>query len=303
MDNVRKIKYGAHVAIDENINFPALEFLSSTGAFVAQVFLHTPYKYFDMGYWTKDRKEAFKDKITTLGMDVYAHTSFFINLASPNHRIWSLSLKSVSEDMKLAEELGIKGVVTHVGSHTKESTLEQGLLKVQQAIKLLLGGSSTPQLLLENGAGKGTAVANDLELMERIINEAQASPSRLGIALDTAHAWGRGLDFRNPESMLNFKNRYGRYIKLVHFNNPDKGVLCGSGRDRHRSTLIDGEIDFNIMKDIAEFFLALGIPMVLERPCDKEEFIDNQVLAADLETLCKLSTLTIKEELCHELGK
>jgi deoxyribonuclease-4 len=50
-----------------------------------------------------------------------AHTSYLINLASPDDALWRKSVDAAQEELRRAEALGLDGVVMHPGSYVSSS--------------------------------------------------------------------------------------------------------------------------------------------------------------------------------------
>lgn len=234
-----------------------------------QIFAHTPYKYFVSSgfHFPEDEVRAFKE--LTKDITVVIHTCFIMNLASPKPQIYNVSKKSLLEDCYIADLLGAKYVVTHSGSFTEASTLSEGIDRIRQALIYVLTKVPNVTILLENSAGKGTAVgSNFFNLSEVIDGLDDEMKSRVGIAFDTAHAWGAGYDFTNELALQNIKLILPS-IKVVHFNMPDPTVACGSGRDRHKVDITSGAFPLVFMQSLFNLFRHL--PLILERPFNKEE--------------------------------
>ncbi len=93
--------------------------------------------------------------------------------------------------------------------------------------------------MLENSAGGGYTLGVDLDELTEIADALAArgiDDARTGFCLDTAHAWGAGIDLSEPETVDAFLRAFDARIGLerlvmVHLN--DSKVERGSLMDRH----------------------------------------------------------------------
>jgi hypothetical protein len=100
-------------------------------------------------------------------------------------------------------------------------------------------GSAPPSIALENSAGGGFGLGVDLDELTAIadaLGVAGVPAERIGFCLDTAHAWGAGLDLSDPDAIDRFVDDFDRRIglerlKLIHLN--DSRSERGSRTDRH----------------------------------------------------------------------
>lgn len=138
---------------------------------------------------------------------------------------------------------------------------------------------SRTRLLVENSAGSGGCVGRSFEEVARVV-EAGGS-DRVGVCLDTQHAFASGYELRDPEGAARTLAEFDRLIGfgrlgLVHVNNSARAL--GSNADRH-ANLGEGEIG------TAAFGLLLGdprlrrVPWVLEVPGHDRKGPDRQQVA------------------------
>jgi len=135
------------------------------------------------------------------------------------------------------------GVVFHPGSHL--GRLDSVLAQVAAAIR----GGDRPQparvgarLLVENSAGSEDAWGA-VSRRWRASSRAAAS-DRVGVCLDTQHAFASGYDVRDPSGVARTLDDFSRLIGfqrlgLVHAN--DSARALGSNADRH-ANIGEGEI-------------------------------------------------------------
>src|SRR5205807_163197 len=107
-----------------------------------------------------------------------------------------------AHDLEVAAKGGIEYVNTHLGSYGAQGR-ERGFKVVCATIgKLIRNAPAGPMLLLENSAGAGNLCGGTLDELGRIMR-AVGSP-RVGVCLDTAHAWASGYDLHSPTGLTRF---------------------------------------------------------------------------------------------------
>jgi deoxyribonuclease IV len=222
---------------------------------------------------------------------ILAHTSYLINLASPDREIYEKSLVALQDELERAALLGIPYLVTHPGSH-KGNGESRGLARITTALDLVLtdAKASCPLILLETTAGQGSSLGYRFEHLAKIRDRSQF-PERLGFCFDTAHVFAAGYDIRGPvgygKTLKRFIDLTGaESLKAFHLNDSQKEM--GSRVDRHhhvgRGTL--GRRPFYLLLHDERFST---LPMVLETPKGTEEGRDLDEV--NLDTLRQLRDL------------
>jgi len=194
--------------------------------------------------------------------EVYIHTPYYINFASANNRIRYGSVSVVRDELERGNLLGAKYVMTHLGT-AKELGQKEAIKKTIEMLKKSLDGyGGTTKLILENSAGAGEIIGDDLKELKVIIDGVN-SPAIAGICLDTQHSFASGYDWRDFEKTLEkvdldigIEN-----IKLIHAN--DSQTECGSNKDRHEH-IGAGKIGLDAFKNIVAFAKEHNIDMLLE---------------------------------------
>ncbi len=214
--------------------------------------------------------EAFKVNLEKSGISadyVLPHDSYLINLGSPEAEGLEKSRNSFLEEMQRCEQLGLKMLNFHPGSHLKKITLEECLARVAESINFALDKTSGVTAVIENTAGQGTNVGFSFQHLAYIIDKVE-DKSRVGVCLDTCHTYSAGYDlktesgykatFEEFEEVVGFK-----YLRGIHLNDTKKEF--GSRVDRHDSIgkgLLGMEFFERFMKD-SRFD---NIPLILETP-------------------------------------
>jgi deoxyribonuclease IV len=194
--------------------------------------------------------------------EVYIHTPYYINFASANNRIRYGSVSIVRDELERGSLLGAKYVMTHIGT-AKELGQKEAIKKTIEMLKKSLEGySGSTKLLLENSAGAGEIIGDDLKELKEIIDGVR-SDAIAGICLDTQHSFASGYDWRDFENALKKvdKDIGIENIKLIHAN--DSQTDCGSNRDRH-DHIGAGKIGLEAFKNIVTFAKENNIDMLCE---------------------------------------
>jgi deoxyribonuclease IV len=194
--------------------------------------------------------------------NTYIHTPYYINLASANNRIRYGSVKAIRHELERGSLLGAKYVMTHLGTG-KDLGHKEAIKKTVEMLKKSLNGySGSTKLLLENSAGAGEIIGDDLKELKEIIDGVK-SPAIAGICLDTQHSFASGYDWRDFEKTLQKVDKeIGiENIKLIHAN--DSQSDCGSNVDRHEH-IGKGKIGLEAFQNIVAFAKKNNIDMILE---------------------------------------
>ncbi|HHV78917.1 MAG TPA: deoxyribonuclease IV [Firmicutes bacterium] len=220
-----------------------------------------------------DDVRQMKDQLGRSNIEpLVVHVPYFVNLAAEADDIFTYSVETLALDLERASDLGAAYVVTHIGHGNPNGTFDP-YERVAHAIELAMGRAKQAQgvsLLLENSAGQGKELGFRWDEIRRVL---ELTPYRLGICLDTCHAFAAGYDLKTPEGLSEVLREIDRGIglgrlKLVHAND-SKGSL-GSHVDRHEH-IGEGHIGlegFSLMLHTEEL---QELPFILETPVDDEE--------------------------------
>ena len=184
-----------------------------------------------------DEVEKYFKMIDSTGVTVAtSHTSYLINIASPDKELNRKSYLALKEEMERCELLKIPNLVLHPGSHVGSGE-EAGLDRIAKNISKLLKElkNNNVCLLLETTAGQGSNLGYTFEQLGYIIDNA-GGHERIGVCLDTCHIFAAGYPISNPKeykkTMKSFDDVIGLdRLKIIHMNDSKKEF--GSKRDRH----------------------------------------------------------------------
>jgi len=145
------------------------------------------------------------------------------------------SILSLAEELARAETLGLAALVVHCGSRGDQSPAE-ARKKAADGFREAVARSETRSipLALENSAGQGTSLAQDLGEWAELV--ASLPADRRAACLDTAHVFAAGHDLRDETErkklIREVEEKIGwARIRVLHVN--DSKTPCGSGVDRH----------------------------------------------------------------------
>ncbi|MBQ6282134.1 MAG: deoxyribonuclease IV [Bacilli bacterium] len=197
---------------------------------------------------------------------VIVHAPYIINLANPNNFDFSVSF--LKQEIKRCEELGIKYLVLHPGSHVGNG-INVGLNTICEALNLALDKDTNVSICLETMAGKGSELGCNFEQLKYIIDNVKYN-DKIMVCLDTCHLNDSGYDVSNFDNILDeFDKIVGiEKIGCVHINDSKNPI--GSHKDRHEN-LGFGTIGFNTLISIIYNNRLDNIPKILETPWIKDD--------------------------------
>ena len=120
--------------------------------------------------------------------------------------------------MVRCEQLGLKKLNFHPGSHLNEISEEESLKLVAESINIALKQTKGVTAVIENTAGQGTNLGYTFEHLALIIQNVE-DKDRVGVCIDTCHAFTAGYDLLSPEG---WDNTWSDFERIIGF---DK--LCG----------------------------------------------------------------------------
>ena len=202
---------------------------------------------------------------------VIAHASYLINLSATNPNTLIKSRAALKDELGRCHELGVRGLVVHPGAHLGRG-VDAGVAAAAHSLELVLAElereapENTVPVLLENTAGQGTTLGSNLAELGQIIT--QCSSARLGVCLDTCHAFAAGYPVQTETGLAEFLDEATAQFSLERigcFHLNDSQYPLGSRRDRH-ANLGKGEIGLDAFVRLAADPRFTGLPMLLETP-------------------------------------
>ena len=214
--------------------------------------------------------DAFRKACDTCGYrpeQILPHDSYLINLGHPEAEALEKSRAAFLNEMQRCELLGLDRLNFHPGSHLQKITEEESLDRIAESINIALDKTRGVTAVIENTAGQGSNLGFRFEHLRYLIDRVE-DKSRVGVCIDTCHAFAAGYDLRTPEAcdatFAELERVVGfNYLKGMHLNDAMK--ILGSRVDRH-TPLGEGMIGMECFRYIARDKRFDGIPLILETP-------------------------------------
>ena len=264
MDVIRFInseyKYGYHITKYPSITDTFLKIAKNTPLTAVQVYISSPKSKAPPKFDFDDLQGALK-VIKKYDLTVVIHGCLLYNLAGTTNGKkddnYESSLNSTKIALSSELDYGVlinAPVIIHPGS---QKDTQEGLKQIAKSIEIVLTRETlesekiakilkiTPKevikkrkIIIENAAGEGTKLCSTLEEITQVINliDINLRP-QIGVCIDTAHSYGRGLyDWGIKGEIEKFYDDFDRiidlkYLYMFHFN--DSKVPFGSRKDRH----------------------------------------------------------------------
>ena len=266
------MRFGAHVPTRGRLS-RAIDYALHVGAETIQLFISNPRAWAPPPA-RDDQLQEFAERRRGAGIGpLFVHSSYLINVASPNPAVQAQSVVLASQERAAAGAIGADGLVVHAGS-AGLSERTPAMERAAAAVKVL-SDPPGPPVLLELTAGGGGSVASTIPhaamLLEAIDDEG------VGLVLDTCHLLSAGYPLDAPGSgpspfeELRQAGLASR-LKVIHAN--DSRDARGSRRDRH-AHIGDGTIGADGFRAILADDTVRRLPILIETPGDEPEDLRN----------------------------
>ena len=198
---------------------------------------------------------------------ILPHDSYLINLGHPEREALEKSRAAFLDEMQRCEALGLDRLNFHPGSHLQKISPERSLDLIAESINIALDKTRGVTAVIENTAGQGSNLGFAFEHLAYLIERVE-DKSRVGVCIDTCHAFAAGYDLRTAEAcdktFAELERVVGfEYLKGMHLNDAMK--FLGSHVDRH-TPLGEGMIGMECFRYIMQDARFDGIPLILETP-------------------------------------
>jgi deoxyribonuclease IV len=258
---------GAHVSISGGV-FNAPLNAKKIGANAFAMFLKNQRQWSAKEYDDKTI-DAFRANMKECGFSadaVLPHDSYLINLGSPDEDARQKSFDAFLDEARRVEELGLKLLNFHPGSHLRKIDEDECLKLIAELMNKAITQTKDVVLVIENTAGQGSNMGYRFEQLARLI-ELTDNKARVGVCLDTCHTFASGYELRGDsisKTFADFDKIVGfPYLRGMHINDSKGGL--GSKLDRHNSLGL-GEIGTECFEFIMKDARFDGIPLILETP-------------------------------------
>ena len=228
--------------------------------------------------------ELFKENMEKCGFNpdfILPHDSYLINLGNPDEEAIQKSRAAFIDEMKRCEQLGLRMLNFHPGSHLNKISVEECLDRIADNINLALSQTTGVTAVIENTAGQGSNVGNRFEEIRYIIDRVN-DKSRVGFCIDTCHTYSAGYDivadydavFEEMDRVIGLE-----YLKGIHLNDTKKPLA--SRVDRHDNVGI-GLLGMDFFKRFMKDPRFDNMPIILETP-DESRWAEEITLLRSLE--------------------
>lgn len=261
------MKYiGAHVSASGGVEFAPVN-AHEIGANAFALFTKNQRQWVSKPL-TEENIRLFKENCTKYNFQtdyILPHDSYLINLGHPEEEGLEKSRAAFLDEMQRCEQLGLKLLNFHPGSHLNKISIEDCLALIAESINLTLEKTKGVTAVIENTAGQGSNLGSEFWQLRYIIDRVN-DKSRVGICLDTCHTYTAGYDIVNDYDKVfdEFEKEVGfEYLRGMHLNDSKKEL--GSHVDRHDNIgkgLIGSTFFEKLMKD-SRFD---NMPLILETP-------------------------------------
>jgi len=264
-------RFGFHLSISGGL-LQAVEKARALGCRTMQIFTRSPRA------WTEgkaiDPIVAASFRTTLKQHDILplvVHMPYLPNLAAADADLYERSVTSLLAEMMRAQFLGASFLVLHPG-HDGDTAKQAGACRVAEALdRACLAVPGPLVLLLENTAGQGTEIGSQFRDLAAILARVNHQ-GRIGVCLDTAHAWAAGYDLSTSAGVGRTLTTFQRCIGLdrlhvIHLN--DAKAPLGSGVDRH-DHIGQGLIGLDGLRHLINHRQLKDIPFIMETPKQDE---------------------------------
>ena len=205
------------------------------------------------------------EKYNYTPQQILPHDSYLINLGHPVEDALKKSRDAFIDELERCSQLGLTLLNFHPGSHLLQIDEDLCLARIAESINIALDKTEGVTAVIENTAGQGSNLGFKFEHLAAIIDGVE-DKSRVGVCIDTCHAFAAGYDLRSAEecekTFADFERIVGfQYLRGMHLN--DAKSTFGSRVDRHHS-LGEGNIGHDAFRWIMQDPRFDGIPLILE---------------------------------------
>lgn len=258
---------GAHISISGSI-CEALDRAKSLKCNAMQIFSRNPRQWRQLELSARDIEE-FRQRRKKYKIErVVVHIPYLINLASPYKTLYRKSIKAYIEDLNEAQQLGAEFLVTHMGSHANTSELS-GIDRFAAALNTIFDSTKgvKTKLLLENTSGSGSWLGYKFT-HHKMIYSRVGQPERLGICLDTAHAFAAGYDLKTEIGLNSMLEEIDELVgmdklEVIHLNDSKKDFASRLDQHEHIGT---GKIGLAGIQRIVKHPKLKNAVFILETP-------------------------------------
>ncbi|SDB96108.1 Endonuclease IV [Melghirimyces thermohalophilus] len=262
------MQLGCHISVAKGFS-KACQRAGELGAESFQVFTKNPRGLRPKKLNYKDAEKGVQ-LMKEQGITLVAHTPYITNLSTPKADLHEVTVRSIKEDLHIADTYGAVGAVVHCGKHVGEG-VEAGTERMVDTLNEILADyEGNCRLLLENTAGQGSELGLAIEDLVQI-REATDYPEKIGFCFDTCHGFAAGAwngDTFDELVTRMLETGYREHLVAIHLN--DSKAPYNSRKDRHEK-IGQGEIGAPALAQFLRSEVFEGLSVVLETPVEQED--------------------------------
>ena len=196
---------------------------------------------------------------------ILPHDSYLINLGNPEAENLAKSREAFIDEMQRCDQLGLKLLNFHPGSHLNKIAESECLDRIAESINIALDAVPNVTAVIENTAGQGSNLGWRFEHLAHIIEQVD-NKNRVGVCLDTCHLFSAGYDISSIQGCEQVFHEFSRivgfeFLKGMHLNGSKTPL--GSRVDRHH-TLREGTLGTDIFDFVMNDKRFDNMPLILE---------------------------------------
>lgn len=278
---------GAHVIADGDV-MKAMQEVKRMGGNALQLFLSNPCSVRKANSvrekWTPELMKKVRDYSEKNGIVLVIHSKYLLNLSRlvDGRNMWAL--RSLIDDMIVADSIGAVGCVVHMGSRGAASRAVAEKL-MRKSVEFVLADSGikrggSAKVILETSCGEGTKIGGNLDEMASLWKGfGKRVRKRVGICVDTAHIFAGGHDIHKKDGLKRYFAAFNKKIGLenlvvIHLN--DSAREFASHVDKHAGLgkgyiFGKGKGGFGELGDLLGVANKWDIPVILETHDDYEK--------------------------------
>jgi deoxyribonuclease IV len=260
------MRFGFHISIAGSLTKVA-ERAVAVGCETLQIFTRSPRVWAGREI---DPAEAASLKTSLSRYDIrplFVHLPYLPNLSAPPGELYEKSLKMLCDDLFRSHLLEAYALVIHPG-HRGDCSIDAAIHRTACSINTAFSSSECcVKILFENTAGQGKEIGSTFIELSEIIDLIK-DKDRVGICLDTAHAFAAGYDLSTKNGLNKTMREIDRvigleHLDLIHLN--DSRSPMGSKVDRHWH-IGEGEIGIEGFRMIVNHPALTGKAAIMETP-------------------------------------
>lgn len=220
-----------------------------------------------------ERVERFRQAVGAWAVPrerLLVHDSYLINVCARDRTLRRKSLAALIEELERCAALGLGYLVMHPGAHMGQGEsrgLDLVARAVSQALDAMQDRPESPCVLLENTAGQGTNLGYRFEHLRDLLGLIEPK-DRVGICVDTQHAFAAGYDLSTEEGYARTFEEMDRIfgldrVRAFHLNDSKRELGCRVDRHEH---IGEGHIGRNCFRLLVNDRRFAELPGVLELP-------------------------------------